>query len=189
MTRVRGQQHDHCSACNVFEFPTSLAEAEDSIIGHGKKTEFNCGRCEQELQVGTLRNRTDVCFCENCRGFVIDSESLGHLIQDLRSEYKGPDDQPLPVEPGDLKGMHTCPACWEMMDAHPYYGPGNVVIDTCLPCKLAWFDHGELARIVRAPGARPKQASPSITKVTHAEPEMDDGPFVGILELVARSFH
>ena len=32
--------------------------------------------------------------------------------------------------------------------------PGNIVIDTCIGCKLAWLDHGELSKIVRAPGRR-----------------------------------
>jgi Zn-finger nucleic acid-binding protein len=38
------------------------------------------------------------------------------------------------------------------MATHPYYGPGNVVIDTCTACDLVWLDFGELAQIVDAPG-------------------------------------
>jgi Zn-finger nucleic acid-binding protein len=37
------------------------------------------------------------------------------------------------------------------MDVHPYYGPGNAVIDTCGRCALIWLDHGELKVIVTAP--------------------------------------
>jgi Zn-finger nucleic acid-binding protein len=39
------------------------------------------------------------------------------------------------------------------MDVHPYYGPGNVVIDTCGKCGLVWLDHGEMAVIENAPGS------------------------------------
>jgi hypothetical protein len=38
------------------------------------------------------------------------------------------------------------------METHPYYGPGNVVIDSCLQCELIWLDFGELRQIVAAPG-------------------------------------
>jgi hypothetical protein len=38
------------------------------------------------------------------------------------------------------------------MSTHPYFGPGNVVIDNCEACELAWLDFGELAQIVDAPG-------------------------------------
>lgn len=159
MTQVRGQDHFHCHGCNQFHFASSIEAAEDALQPAGKATEFECPRCRVPLEVGELRGMLNVCFCPNCRGFVIDSESLGAIINDLRSNYDGPDDQPRPVDPNDLDAKQTCPACLEPMDAHPYYGPGNVVIDTCMNCQLVWFDHGELARIVRAPGARPEQPS------------------------------
>ena len=56
------------------------------------------------------------------------------------------------------------------MNTHPYYGPGNTVIDTprhraacpelcrraagqvCDHCNLIWLNHGELDHIVHAPG-------------------------------------
>jgi hypothetical protein len=38
------------------------------------------------------------------------------------------------------------------MDTHPYYGPGNVVVDNCARCAVIWLDCGELAAIRDAPG-------------------------------------
>jgi hypothetical protein len=38
------------------------------------------------------------------------------------------------------------------MATHPYFGPGNVVIDSCEPCELVWLELGELKQIVDAPG-------------------------------------
>jgi Zn-finger nucleic acid-binding protein len=38
------------------------------------------------------------------------------------------------------------------MDVHPYYGPGNVIIDSCTTCDLVWLDIGELKQIAEAPG-------------------------------------
>lgn len=155
MIQVRNQQHYHCQACNNFQFPTDTGSAEDGLKPLGKTTNFNCPKCQISLEVGKLRDLIDVCFCQNCRGYVIDSETLAREIVKLRGSYKGPDDKPRPVDPNEMEQRDSCPACLEPMDAHPYYGPGNVVIDTCMHSKLVWFDHGELARIVRAPGVRP----------------------------------
>ena len=38
------------------------------------------------------------------------------------------------------------------METHPYYGPGNVIIDSCGDCDLIWLDAGELKQIEHAPG-------------------------------------
>ena len=35
------------------------------------------------------------------------------------------------------------------MEAHPYFGGGNAVVDTCERCGLIWLDAGELAVIER----------------------------------------
>jgi Zn-finger nucleic acid-binding protein len=42
--------------------------------------------------------------------------------------------------------------CAADMSTHPYYGPGNVVIDTCDACHVVWLDFGELRQIADAPG-------------------------------------
>ena len=155
MIQVRNQNHYYCQPCNTFQFPTDIESAEDGLKPSGKVTDFQCPKCKLALEVGLLRGLVDVCFCQNCRGYVIDSSTLGHVITELRGSYQGPDDIPRPLDPREMDELDTCPACWELMDAHPYYGPGNVVLDTCIHCQLVWFDHGELARIVRAPGVRP----------------------------------
>lgn len=154
MPQVYGQSHFHCEACNVYEFPTALDKSLEPIVASGNITEFQCPKCQIGLEVGTIQEQ-QVCFCHNCRGFVIASQTLGQLANDLRAAYQGPDDQPQPIDPLELDITETCPACLESMEAHPYYGPGNVVLDTCRNCEIAWLDHGELAKIIRAPGQRP----------------------------------
>ena len=157
--KVRNQNHHHCQTCNTFQFSTSIETAEDSIVPAGNLTEFQCPKCEIALEVGKLRGMVDVCFCNNCRGFVIDGETLGEIVSELRGSYEGKDDQPRPIDPSEMEDRSPCPACGDLMDAYPYYGPGNVIIDGCMHCKLTWFDQGELARIVRAPGVRPNSTS------------------------------
>ena len=79
---------------------------------------------------------------------------MGELIQTLRSAYEGPEDPPTPINQKELQQRTGCPACLEVMETFPYYGPGNVVLDTCESCKLTWLNHGEFASIIRAPGFR-----------------------------------
>ena len=59
---------------------------------------------------------------------------------------------PRPLDREALARSLTCPSCLRDMSTHPYYGPGNVVIDTCDACNVVWLDFGELQQIVDAPG-------------------------------------
>ena len=149
----KGYTHAQCQACQNFWFPTTIEASEDAIVPTGRTTPFSCPRCSVDLEIGTI-GKTEVCFCSTCRGFVIDSESLGGVINWRRAQYRGPDDQPVMVNVNELDVHGTCPACFAVMEAHHYCGPGNIVLDTCLGCKLAWLDHGELSKITRASGQR-----------------------------------
>ena len=154
MLPVYGQSHYQCRACNAYSFPVEIDQSDEPIKPLGKKTGFNCPRCAVDLEVGVMGGQVEVCFCNNCRGYVIDNETFGDLAKSLRDNYQGVDDRPKPIDPNQLEGTETCPACFGKMEAHPYYGPGSVVIDSCAQCKLVWLDHGELGRIIRAPGRR-----------------------------------
>ena len=154
MLPVYGQSHHQCRSCNTYSFSNCIDKTDEPITPTGKTTGFDCPRCEVQLEVGTMVGSVQVCFCNNCRGYVIDNQTFGDLARSLRDEYQGVDDNPKPIDPNQLDVVQNCPACFGRMEAHPYYGPGSVVIDSCAQCKLAWLDHGELGRIIRAPGQR-----------------------------------
>ena len=59
-----------------------------------------------------------------------------------------------PIDPSAFSRRLRCPACEGSMEAHPYYGPGNIVIDSCAECGYVWLDHGELCRVERSAGGR-----------------------------------
>lgn len=156
---VHAQTHHRCPECHQFSFPTSLSQSEDAIRPLDRVTPFKCPCCpNSDLHVGRLRDLAEVCYCPNCRGFVIDSPTFGHLLAKLRSLYTGPDDSPVPLCPTELLQHKNCPACLDRMEVHPYHGAGNSVIDTCGHCKLIWFDCGEFSRLVQAPGRRDQPA-------------------------------
>jgi Zn-finger nucleic acid-binding protein len=59
---------------------------------------------------------------------------------------------PQPIDRRELERTVACPSCQQVMDLHPYYGPGNVMMDSCPRCDTVWLDFGELRQIVDAPG-------------------------------------
>jgi len=69
------------------------------------------------------------------------------------------------------------------MDVHPYYGPGNVVVDTCGECGLIWLDHGEMTRVEQASGVRqtPWSQRSEVTPIPgSSEPTNQDRSFFGL---------
>ena len=119
----------------------------------GNEVEFLCPVCvDRRLQVAET-NGTQVCACPECSGFVIDSESLARVISAIRREYEGKE-QIAPFDSAQLDEVRNCPACYKPMQTHPYYGPGNAVIDSCIGCHLTWLDGSELSKIKVAPGIR-----------------------------------
>ena len=158
MSLVYNMDHYHCAGCNVYEFPSFDGSASDTIQPLGNTTDFFCPCCpEINLEVGQILG-AQVCFCPNCRGYVIDTGTLGSLISSLRASYTGPDDQPAMMNQEELNVTTSCPACLEPMQTHPYHGPGTVILDSCMNCKLSWLGHGELNKIVKAPGVRKMQS-------------------------------
>lgn len=146
--------HYYCHSCENHEFALPLQDCKDGIQPLDRPTDFRCPVCvDQNLEVGKVVG-SQVCFCGHCRGFVVDSESFGVLVRQLRAEFLGNDDRPTMMNQQQLEHIRHCPACAQKMNTHPYYGPGNVVIDSCPHCKLTWLDHSELAKIKRAPGRR-----------------------------------
>jgi len=140
-----------CLNCESNELPSN---GKEQLSGSGQQTDFPCPKCSEiNLQVGDLFG-TQVCYCEDCYGFVIDRVSFGELVNKLRAAYEGPDDAPIMIDPAELRVVCNCPACFEQMETFNYYGPGNVILDSCERCKLTWLDQSELIKIIRAPGRR-----------------------------------
>ena len=59
-----------------------------------------------------------------------------------------------PLDPTEYDRTIQCPSCHQQMEVHPYYGPGNAVIDSCSSCEVLWLDHAELTSIEQAAGGQ-----------------------------------
>jgi Zn-finger nucleic acid-binding protein len=142
-----------CDYCSTFHFPEPLEASADGVTPLDQKSDVDCPVCQVPLSAGSIEGHR-VLFCETCRGVLVRGENLMQIVRKRRAQRSGPGERPQPLNQEELKRHIHCPVCGRKMDVHPYYGPGNVVIDSCLRCHLTWLDHGEIAAIERAPGAR-----------------------------------
>jgi len=148
---IDGRDYFCCDFCSTFHFPEATEASADGVTLLGEASDADCPICDVPLCAGSIDGNR-VLFCETCRGVLVDGESFTHIVRKRRAERSGPADKPKPLNPEELQRKIDCPVCHKRMDVHPYYGPGNVVIDSCIRCHLIWLDHGEIAAIERAPG-------------------------------------
>ena len=113
-----------------------------------------CPSCFGSLQSADLDGRK-VVYCPDCFGMLVRRDHFAAIVRERRSKRSGQEQEiPKPIDPSVYSRRLRCPVCDRYMETHPYYGPGNVVIDSCGECSRVWLDHGELARVERAAGGR-----------------------------------
>jgi Zn-finger nucleic acid-binding protein len=142
---VGNHNHFRCDHCGNYSFPQ---ETGDGVAVVGDTLGADCPVCQQALVAAAVEGET-VCYCGQCRGFLTSIAGFGRVVEKRRALH-GPNEQrPDPFDPAELKRALKCPNCTGRMDAHPYSGGGNAVVDTCERCRLIWLDAGELAVIER----------------------------------------
>ena len=145
---VAGQQYYNCVYCESL---IQLAEvSEDRILPTGITLDCSCPTCEQPLQTGLIEKRRAL-FCGSCFGVLIRHADFSGIVQERQARRAGMEPaEPRPIDPESLKREIQCPSCSQRMETHPYYGPGNIVVDTCSECGYLWLDHGEMTRVENA---------------------------------------
>ena len=145
---VAGQQYHNCVYCESL---IQLAEiSEDRILPTGITLDCSCPTCDQPLQTGLIEKRRAL-FCGSCFGILIRHADFAGIIQERQARRAGQEPaEPRPIDPESLKRQIECPSCSQRMETHPYYGPGNIVVDTCSECGYLWLDHGEISRVENA---------------------------------------
>lgn len=151
MNLVDGRSCFICPYCGALEFPHDAERSSDGFTPIGQEADLACPLCNMHLAVGLMEERR-VLHCHRCRGVLVSNDDFLIIIRRRRARFDGPPDAPSPVNAEELKRKTLCPQCRRRMETHPYYGPGNAVLDTCARCKLIWFDGGEIGALERAPG-------------------------------------
>lgn len=142
-----GKDYLTCDYCRNMHFPEPNA---DGVRLLGEPASQTCPVCAIPLQHAAAGGQRFLS-CSQCRGILISMAAFVVLIDELRAEHNHSAAVMGPFSRRDLERRIRCPQCHEMMDTHPYLGPGHIVIDSCSTCYLNWLDYGELHRIVRAP--------------------------------------
>ena len=112
----------------------------------GEPAGADCPVCRVALQTALIDGEA-VSYCGRCRGFLTKVGVFGQIVTKRRSRHGANEQRPEPFDPAELKRLLHCPGCRQRMEAHPYFGGGNAVVDTCERCHLIWQDAGELAVI------------------------------------------
>ena len=166
---VAGQEYHRCRFCHSL---IQLAEVSvDRILPTGVTLDSECPCCLHLLQTGLIEGRRGL-YCGRCFGMLLRHEDFGGIIQERQARRAGIEPaEPRPIDPEAFQRRLNCPSCREQMDVHPYYGPGNIVIDTCAPCGLMWLDHGELTRVEQASRTPARTASVPQRELTDSDPQ------------------
>jgi Zn-finger nucleic acid-binding protein len=140
-----------CRYCGSFHFPESVDADGIRVLSDGDE-QVACAVCHKPLVQAVLDDAHPVRFCKNCRGVLMPRRSFASVVEHRRAWATNPPRPPVLLDRQELDRPLTCPVCHARMLTHPYYGPGNVIMDNCETCQLVWLDFGELKQIVDAPG-------------------------------------
>ncbi|MEM7812467.1 MAG: zf-TFIIB domain-containing protein [Planctomycetota bacterium] len=143
-----------CPYCATRQLLATVAtDGPDGLALGGMPTDAPCPSGCGTLTGGMI-DGLPVRGCETCGGFALDRGAFAQLVYGRRAGFDRGDVTPRPLDPETLREERRCPDCGDRFETHPYYGPGNAVIDNCHTCGLTWLDRGELAVIEAAPGRR-----------------------------------
>lgn len=148
MTVVPGSDYFFCEYCGAYAFPSPT---QDGVVTLGERGDVACPVCSTRLVEASVAE-VGVLHCPKCRGVLARQEAFSTMVKLLRARASGEPEPVRPVNQEALQREIACPHCGRTMDTHPYYGPGNAVVDNCPRCAEIWLDHGELANIRDAPG-------------------------------------
>ena len=140
-----------CRHCGTFHFLDAPDVDGVQVLAQSPQARA-CSICNGALARALLDGAHPVEYCQGCRGVLMPRRTFAEVITRRRAWATAVPIPPLPLDRAELERRVDCPACSERMEAHPYFGPGNVVIDSCAACELIWLDFGELKQIVDAPG-------------------------------------
>jgi Zn-finger nucleic acid-binding protein len=137
-----------CGHCSTLVCPEPVADGV-RLTGNAGNT---CPICRQALARAVMDDREPIQVCQRCKGIFMSREAFAATLVARRRAAERPSVIPRPADRSDLERRIACPQCGSEMLTDWYYGPGNIVIDTCTDCDVVWLDAGELGRAIDAPG-------------------------------------
>ena len=142
----RDRDFFHCDYCGSYEFPDPN---KDGVKLLGDISPYPCPTCKKPLVAASIEN-VRIFSCPTCRGNLIKQSKMLPILRQAPALDTISEDQPHHPNRSELQKKVICPVCQETMDAYPYGGPGNIIIQGCSRCELIWLDFGELSKIIRS---------------------------------------
>jgi len=175
-----------CGYCRSLVFSVDDPLTVERITPMGGDLDAECPTCQKTLCTGQIEDRP-LLYCGGCYGLLLKHQDFGIVTRQRRARRTGCEAEAVkPLDPSQYDRRIDCPNCRSKMEVHPYYGPGNVVIDSCNECQYIWLDHGELRTVERAEGGREPEALPmhinSKGEVTFIPPPQSEAPSKGYRE-------
>ena len=133
-----------CEYCSTLHIPSLREEGEIKIIDSPVGS-MRCPVCITSLSNAAI-DEWQFQYCAGCHGILLEGEDLLNIIVYMRRDSSEPYRDPEPINAAELQRTLNCPDCGGKMAAHPYYGPGDFVIDSCSGCGGVWLDCGKLNR-------------------------------------------
>ena len=143
---IPGKDYFRCEYCGSFTFPP---ESDEGVRVLSDDPQASCSVCKTPLVAASVSG-SEVSYCAVCRGILLTHRTFSEILEKRQNQPPTGRPQPQQVSRAELNRRIRCPVCGDVMHVHPYYGPGNAVIDTCGECLLIWLDHSELSVIVDA---------------------------------------
>src|SRR5262245_60845453 len=122
----------NCAHCGTLICPEPAADGMRVTAEEGDQ----CPTCKQALRRATLDDRDPIEICERCKGILMAREAFARILTARRRAAQTPSVVPTRVDRGELQRHIDCPSCKGQMLTDWYYGPGNIIIDTCPTCDL-----------------------------------------------------
>ena len=157
---VQGRDYLQCEYCRALVFTADNPLSVDRVTSSGGELDAECPACQKTLGMGQIEERP-VLYCGGCYGLLLKNEDFGVITRLRRARRVGGEAVPCrPLNTQEYDRRISCPNCGDRMEVHPYYGPGNIVMDSCSECQYVWLDHGELRTVEQAEGGRQPKPMP-----------------------------
>lgn len=151
---VAGREYLQCEYCKSLVFLSKTPLSTDRIVPLSGQINASCPSCSMGLEKGSIEG-LHVLYCGGCYGILLRNEDFGTIVRQRRARRHGCETEACqPIDTAQYDRQIDCPGCHGRMEVHPYYGPGNIVIDSCHTCEYIWLDHGELRTVERVSGGR-----------------------------------
>jgi Zn-finger nucleic acid-binding protein len=142
--------HYICAHCGSVAAPGAVERDGIRIVGSADASRV-CPACGTPLATAMV-DEYQVSYCEHCGGMLIPRRSFAEVIRRRRAWAAGAAVTPTPPGSREMRRQVSCPQCHAAMTVDRYYGPGNIIMDSCAVCDLVWLDSGELKQVIDSPG-------------------------------------